>query len=257
MTLIDMKRLAATAGALALFAGPSLAETPAVPTGPGSVAGTWANAAYRSSQRYSERERVLLTEDGQMPPLQPWAAALLEKRIQDSIAGKPYANSLALCLPGGLPQALFAASDYPIQILETPGQVTMLFDEQNHFRIIRMDAKHQDDPDPSYMGDSVGHWEGGELVVDTIGLTERTSLDQIGMPHSEAMHLVERYRRTAKDRLEVEVTIDDPKTFTRPWKARSILGPPRAGSGMDEYICENNRNLPNAAGQQGLQGPGR
>jgi hypothetical protein len=225
--------------------------------GPGSLVGLWTNGAYRSSERYSERERILLTTDGKMPPLLPKQQALLEQRLRASEAGKPFANSLSLCLPGGVPQMLFGAGAYPIQILETPGQVTMLIDEQNHFRIVPLGHRHKENPDPSYFGDSVGHWEDGALIVDTIGLTERTTLDQIGMPHSEELHVVERYRRTAADLIEVLVTIDDPKTFSATWQAKALLRKARPDVGMDEYICENNRNLPDASGAQGLQAPSR
>jgi hypothetical protein len=200
-----------------------------------------------------------MTEDGKWPPLLPAPKALLEQRIKDSDAGNPFANSLAMCLPGGVPTMIFGAP-YPIQILETPGQVSMLYDEQNHYRIIRMNTKHLPDPDPSYMGDSVGRWEGDTLVVDTIALTDRTTLDQVGMPHSEDLHVVERYRRTGPTRMEIEVVIDDDKTFAQPWTAKAVYKMPPPGSPdtqMQEYICENNRNAADASGHQGFQGPGR
>ena len=170
-----------------------------MPQGPGSLAGIWLNSEYKGSSSYPERERVLLTVDGKFPPMLPWAAELLEKRIKDSEAGFPFASTLALCLPGGIPLMLFG-DDMPVQILETPGQVTMLFMEGNRFRVIPMDASHPEDVDPSFMGDAVGRWEGDTLVVDNMGFKDNTTLDQIGMPHTEQLHVVERYRRTARRR---------------------------------------------------------
>jgi hypothetical protein len=228
------------------------ATSVAVPSGPGSLAGIWLNVGYKGSSRYSERERVLLTVDGKFPPMLPWASELLDKRIKDSEAGHPFANTLALCLPGGVPLMLFGAL-IPIQILETPGQVTMLFMEGNRHRVIPLDASHPQDVDPSYMGDAVGRWEGDTLVVDTVGFKLRTTLDQIGMPHTEKLHIVERYRRIAKDSLEIRLTIEDPGTFTQPWEAKVTykLAPP--GTRMEEDICENNRNQPDEQGRSGFQ----
>jgi hypothetical protein len=166
-----------------------------------------------------------------------------------------FANTVAQCLPGGIQQMLFGAA-YPIQVFETSGQVAMLFEEQNHFRNIFLNSKHPDDPDPSYMGHSVGHWEGDTLVVDTIGLNDKTTLDMVGTPHTEALHVVERYRRIAQDRLEVRVTIEDKGTFSKPWEARTTWKAAAPGTQVSEYICENNRNAPDASGFTGFKNAG-
>jgi hypothetical protein len=231
----------------------AMAQSPAVPKGPGSVAGIWHPEGYLSSQYAGSSELVLRTPDGQLPPLQPWAAQLLEDRIKAADSGHPYATTKSQCLPAGVPQVMFGPG-LPIQILETRGQVSMLVEEFRNFRIIRMNAQHRQDPDPSYFGDSVGHWEGDTLVVDTIGLTDKTTLDQVGMPHSGELHVVERYRRTSRDRLELAVTIEDPKTFTRPWTAKtSFKWAPKEL--LVEEICDNNRNPPDAEGRSTIQMP--
>ena len=130
----------------------------------------------------------------------------------------------------------------PIQFLETPGQVTILYMEGNRHRVIPLTASHPKEIDPSYMGDSIGRWEGGTLVIDTVGFKLRTTIDQIGTPHTEKLHVVERYRRIAPDSLEIRVTIEDPGTFTQPWDARVTYKLAPAGMRMEEDICENNRN---------------
>ncbi len=241
-----------------LGATPLSAQTTSIPaaaSGPGSLAGVWQTGGVwktsitdnvgrepLGSLRTPERDRVLKTADGKWPPLQPWAAELLEQRIKLSQQGDPYLANTSLCLPG-VP-VMMLGGPYPIQILETPGLVTILMEEQNHFRLIYLDGKHPEDPDPTFLGHSVGHWEGGTLVVDTIGLTDRTSIDRIGMPHSEELHLVERFRRTGKDAMELTITIDDPKTFTKAWDAKVNYRTPAPGVEMTEYICENNRDDP-------------
>lgn len=224
-----------------------------VPSGPGSLAGVWQTGGVwktsiaenvgrepLGSLRTPERDRVLKTVDGKWPPLQPWANAELEKRIAMSQRGEPYATTTSLCLPG-MP-LMMLGGPYPIQILETPGLVTILLEEQNHFRLIHMNGKHPEDPDPTYLGHSVGHWEGNTLVVDTIGLTDQTAIDRVGMPHSDELHVIERFRRTGKDTMDLVITIDDPKTFTTKWDAGVHYKTPAPGVEMTEYICANNRD---------------
>jgi hypothetical protein len=239
--------------ALGLVAMPALLAAqpaaPSTPKGPGSLNGIWMNASYVGTGRGTPRDRAIKTADGTPPPLKPEAAAILDKRIADADAGRIFGNSLSRCLPGGMPEMMLGAP-YPIQFSESPGQITMLFEEQNHFRIIHMDAKHPADPDPSWMGHSIGHWEGDTLVVDTVGLNDRATLDMVGTPQSESLHLVERYRRVAPDRVELRITVSDPATFTKPWVIASALRRGAPETGIGEYICENNRNNVDANGFQ-------
>ncbi len=223
----------------------------AVSIGPGSLTGVWLNSDYKSSARYDIRDGIIRSDDGQMPPLQPWAAQLFDKRVKMSDDGTPFATTKSNCLPAGVPQAMFGPS-LPIEILETSGKVTILFTEFSNFRQIFLNSTHANDPDPSFMGDSIGHWEGPVLIVDTIGVTDRTTLDPVGMPHSDALHLTERFRRTGEDTLEVVVTIDDPKVFTRVWTVTSHFKA-MPGTRLQENLCENNRNRPNADDTIGIQ----
>jgi hypothetical protein len=227
-------------GAAAANSAPTTSATTHA-AGPGSLSGLWTAPGYKGSARTSPRDRVYRTADGQWPPLLPAASAELEKRIAMSEKGQPFTNTLMQCLPGGVPEMIFG-SPYPVQILETPGQVTMLYEMYNHFRVIRLNGKHAADPDPSFMGDSIGHWEGDTLVVDTIGLNDRTTIDEVGLPHSEDLHVVERYRRVDESTLEILITLDDPKTFSMPWDAKVIYKAAKPGYSMLEFICENNRN---------------
>jgi hypothetical protein len=178
----------------------------------------------------------------------------MQQRQKDAEAGHPYAFSKSRCLPAGTPGSMFPPAALPIQILETPGQITVLFEEFNQFRIIKMNQKHNPDPDPGYFGDSVGHWEGDTLVVDTIGISDKTSLGGGGVPHSEALHVVERIRHTGKDTIEDQVTMEDPKAFVGVWKMNNTLKRV-PGAHLAEYFCDNDRNTPDATGRTGVALP--
>ena len=232
------------------------APAAAIPKGPGSLNGIWHIDVYKSSARFLERDRVMKTATGALPPLQPWAAEVLEKRIKQSEGGDPWPNTLARCLPQGTPGMLLAGSAYPVQIIESPAQVTMLFEELTNYRVIPLNRTHPADVDPSYMGNSVGRWEGDTLVIDTIGLNDETTLDQVGMPHSDQMHVVERLRRVDKDTMEIRFTIDDPKAFTSTWETKATYkaSPPQTLPG--EYICENQRNARDDSGKMSFDLPG-
>ncbi len=236
----------AIAAAIAcLGCAPVFAQSPTAaavrPAGPGSLAGIWTTLGYKGSARNTPRERAVKAIDGKLPPFLPAAAELFEKRMSLSAKGEPFINTLAECLPGGVPEMVFG-SPYPAQILETAGQVTILYEMYNHFRLIHLNASHPADPDPTFMGHSIGRWEGDTLVVDTIGLTDRTSLDEVGMPHSESLHVIEKYRRTDASTLEILVTIDDPRTFSKSWDTKVVYKAATPGMSLIEYICENNRS---------------
>jgi hypothetical protein len=224
------------------------------PTGPGSLTGVWQSVGNAvqgdntnrvsnlASGRTPERDRVLKTIDGGWPPLQPWASEVLERRISASQQGAPEAIGTAVCLPG-VP-LLMLGGPYPIQIIESQGMVAILLEEHNHFRLVQLNGRHPEDPDPSFLGHSTGRWEGDTLVVDTVGLADRVPIDRVGIPHSDQLHLVERFRRTGPQSMELLITFDDPKTFTRSWEARVRYRSAAPGIEMTEYICENNRDYP-------------
>lgn len=236
----------AKAGALSSAA----AEKTDLPAGPGSLTGVWVKVGDPSGSVQVDSELydpniVLKTAGGAPVPLQPWAARLVDSRLKDAAAGHPYASTQARCLPPGVPDMMFEYG--PVQILETPGQVTILRQELTFFRIIRMNQHHLRHSAPSFAGDSVGRWQGDTLLVDTIGLTDKTGVRFI-MPHSQDLHVIERYRRIDKDQIEVRATIDDPKTFTKTWTEVNRLK--RLTTPLTEYFCENNRNGVDANGNE-------
>ncbi|HTA45190.1 MAG TPA: hypothetical protein VK789_22235 [Bryobacteraceae bacterium] len=142
-------------------------------------------------------------------PFTPAAAALFRQRMQNP--RKPY----SLCTPMSLPVAQVLPA--PFKVVQKPGLTLMLYESDNVFRQIFTDGrKHPVDPQPSWMGYSIGHWEGDWFVIDTVGFNDRADLDAMGHFHSDAMRITERLHRRDFGHMEVRTTIDDPKTFTKP-----------------------------------------
>ncbi len=166
-------------------------------------------------------------------PLQPWAEAKLK-------AANPQTNDPNLaCLPEGVPRFMFIP--LPMEIFQVPTRIVIIREGVQLFRQIYLNRPHPKDLDPTYSGDSVGKWEGDTLVVDTAGLNDKTWLDSSGIPHSEALHVVERIRRLDHDTLVDDFTIEDPQAFTKPITAHQIykLKPDWE---IQEFVCsENNK----------------
>jgi hypothetical protein len=140
------------------------------------------------------------------------------------------------CVPLGIPQTF--VTPYPFQIVQTAKFVLMVFEYPNTFRFIPTDGRpHPADPDPTWMGDAVGHWDGDTLVVDTIGFNDKTEVS--GYMHTEAFHVMERYRRVEAG-LQYDVTVEDPNVFASPWALPTRILPSRPDlEKVDEFVCEN------------------
>jgi len=145
------------------------------------------------------------------------------------------------CVPMGFPRIFLYP--LPMQIVQTPGEVIMLFeyDSMRH-QIFTDGRKHDTTLGPLWMGDSVGHWEGDTLVTDTVNFNDKTWIDRIGHPHSEALHVVERIRRIDHDHLVDDITIEDPKAYTKPWTAHLpfVLKPKWT---LQEEFCEDEESF--------------
>jgi hypothetical protein len=145
------------------------------------------------------------------------------------------------CSPG-IPPGSFG-SPYQFQIVQNKDTVLIFYEYPGTFRVIPLDEPHSVDPDPAWMGESVGRWEGDTLVVDTIGYNDKTTVGggRGGYRHTDALHTVERFRRT-EDALELEVTLEDPNVFTGPWReTRTFKYLPELKK-IGEFVCENNRD---------------
>jgi hypothetical protein len=173
------------------------------------------------------------------PPFQPWAAAKIKAMTAtDYELGRASVN----CLPRGVP-GMFMIDPYPFQLVQTPGLFVQLDELNNNWRVVHTDGRpHNPEPDPQFNGDEVGHWEGDTLVIDVIGIDERTWNNFTGWFHSDQEHVVERITRPSMNYLVYQVTIEDPKVLTKPWTSA-----PRTWTlgheDLLEYFCTNNQDV--------------
>jgi len=174
------------------------------------------------------------------PILKPETRAKLKRISDDELAGKPHLELSTMCRPPGVPEILNLRDD--LKILQTPKEVVFLYSRDHQSRHVYMNVPHAKNPGHSWLGESVGHYEGDTLIVDTIGENDKTHSDRFGTPHSDRIHVVERYRVAAdRKRLEVLVTVDDPGAFTMAWSARADYRPDNNWF-FEEIVCaENNR----------------
>jgi|HubBroStandDraft_2_1064218.scaffolds.fasta_scaffold321334_1 hypothetical protein len=173
------------------------------------------------------------------PPLTPWGQARFDAAVPfmgpRAVAGKENNPSLR-CEPESVPKSLILPN--PFEIVQIPGRVFMFFEEFHLWRTIWTDGRPlPKNPDPSYLGYSVGKWEGDTFVVDTIGFNDRPWVDSFGNPRSEQMHLTERYRRLNRDTLEMQIIMDDPKAYTSTWISAPRLFKFEPGWEIGEFFC--------------------
>jgi hypothetical protein len=174
--------------------------------------------------------------------------AAMQKAYQSN---PPQDTPAANCVPPGMPEIM--GQPYPIEFLFTPGKVTILIEAYMQIRHIYTDGrKHPDDPDLTYNGNSIGHWEGDTLVVDSVGFTPDTPLAAAGMRHSSKMHIVERMHLLDANKLEIATTVDDAEALANPF-TRTATFARHSDWTMAEYICQqNNRNFVDEKGKAGI-----
>jgi hypothetical protein len=206
-----------------------------------------------------------LVGDYTNPILQPWAAQIVKTYGEISLAGATYPNPANQCWPEPLP---FIFKNNGMQILQRPHQVTILYDENHQFRQVRLNELHPPNVKPSWHGDSVGHYDGETLTIDTVAVkTDRpfAMIDLFGTPYTKALHVIERYRlldyeaakggleRDAKENYrpegdlrpddkgkwqQIQLTVEDEGTFTMPWSATVSYGT-RPGARVEKVCAEN------------------
>jgi len=172
-------------------------------------------------------------------PFQPWARALAEARLDGSHSREdPPAN----CLPQGVPR--LGGAPAPWKVVQTDDLVVVIYEAFNLWRQIFIDGRRlAPDVQPTWLGYSTGHWDGDTLVVDTRGFNGRAWLDQVGKPSTEQLHVVERYTRKDYGHMQIEITIDDPGAYTKPWTITEQVHV-LPDTELLEFICnENNTDL--------------
>ena len=202
---------------------------------------------YLSGIWLSPRAKVnvaLSLKPGDDIPFQPWAKQVFDERQATNSKDDPSAR----CLPTGL--TVNPTLPTPLKIVQTPALMVILYESRTNFRQIFTDGRPlPSDVDwPAWQGFSVGKWEGETFVVETAGTNGKFWLDQAGHPATESFHLIERYRRRDFGHLDIEMTIDDPKAYTRPWNlyVNMVL---QADTELLEYFCENEKDAQRLIGK--------
>jgi hypothetical protein len=176
-------------------------------------------------------------EKPELAPMAPWAAAKWREARPPFGAKQTYEGIndpvQRFCDPPGITRIYMYPWEFTM--IQTPKVVYILYEFTRVWRSIAMDQEHPKDPDATWMGDSIGRYEGDTLVIDTIGLNDKTWLDHTGHPHSEALHVIERLRRVDHNTLELAVTIDDPKAYTKSFSGKKYFE--ATSSPMGEAIC--------------------
>jgi hypothetical protein len=176
------------------------------------------------------------------PILKPETREVVKRITERELAGRPHVEHQTLCMPSGVPEILNLRDN--MQMLPSPSgkDITIIYWRDHQARHVYLDVPHSTNPPKTWYGESVGHYEGDTLVIDTIGLNDKTDTDRFGTPHSDELHVVERYRLSAdKQTLEVRFTVEDAKFFTTAWSGRADYR--RDTRGIRELICaENNRS---------------
>jgi hypothetical protein len=205
------------------------------------LSGVWFSGLLGRSDATSEGDLTTRQFDPKVkpeerPPFQTWAADKVKQlSTLDAEILRPSVN----CMPRGVP-GMFLTNPYPIELVQTPGQLVQLDELNNNFRVIPTDGRaHSKDPDPTFNGEGIGHWQGDTLVIDVVAIDERTWNNFTGWFHSDQEHVVERLSRPSMNYLIYQVTIEDPKVLTKPWTSA-----PRHWSlgheELQEYYCTNN-----------------
>jgi hypothetical protein len=181
------------------------------------------------------------TSNDEKPPLNTVWAAEWGKTRERVRQGMAVWDPNIRCLPPGMPRTMNAS--YPFEILMTPGRVTLIAEYFNEIRKLYADGRGHPGPDdlePTFEGHSVAHWEGDTLIIDTVGLRSETVIDLAMVPHSDQMHVVERVRKIAPDKLEWTLTLTDPVVLSRPWTEtrQFVRSPP--GTEIREFVCADN-----------------
>jgi hypothetical protein len=168
------------------------------------------------------------------PNLTPRAKAIMRQDNDEVLAGKIAYAPVQACTPSGVPAYLLVTG--PFHFIQTPEKVFLIEPDEGQARRIHLNVGHAAGVKPSWYGESVGHYEGDTLVVDTIGLNARTFVDYYRTPHSEKLHVVERFGLTqGGDAMEVRITVEDPETYYQPWQA--MLRFSRVQATLSEEIC--------------------
>jgi len=206
-------------------------------SGPGPVVSDPAHPYYSNQSGRQPTDRVA---DIANPILKPWVVARLKKSNAESLAGHVPYSPRETCWPAGVPGFDVFSRLRPVYFLQRPGEVLIINEGDQQVRHIWMNVQHSRNPKQSWYGESVGHFENGELVVDTIGLNDKTFVDNYLTPHTTALHVVERFKLAdAGKTMQLSITVEDPGAFNMAWSARQVYHR-KPQEKMQEAVCAEN-----------------
>src|SRR5215475_11687981 len=205
------------------------APTPRTTEGKPDLSGLW----NKISPKYSRN----IAADLKPEEIQPSARQLVEERKEN--LGREYMNVVCLPLGPGYATSADSTGAEMVKIIQTPALIVMLNPDLTYRQIFLDGRKLETEPSPSWMGYSVGHWDGDTLVVESSGFNDRTWLDHDGHPHTEALRMTERYRRRNLGALDIEVTLSDPAVYARPWTV-DVRAELAADTEIIEWVCNDN-----------------
>jgi hypothetical protein len=212
-----------------------------VPGGPQPVTFDTKFPFLRNDQAIQGRTQATYrVADTNNPNLKPWVVEELKRYNEKVFAGEIGTTPRWSCLPGGVPGFSIYVVE-AVYIIQSPKEVHLVYTGDHQVRHVYMNVAHSANPKPSWYGESVGHYEGDTLVVDTIGLSPKAVIDNYHTPHTEQLHVVERYRVIEDGKkLEVSLTVDDPGAFNAPWKAVQLYDRTMRGAQPEQNCSENN-----------------
>ena len=223
------------------------APAPKAAGGKPDLSGLWVRSA-------NPRQRVTVLAMGpnledfmrpgeKIPPLLPAAEALHRQRMANFMADRPSAH----CLPHGIPDQMLIGT--PLKIVQDPGLTIFLFEQSTRYRQIFTDGRTRPPvSNPAWLGYSIGKWEGDSFIVDTRGFNDKSWIDDSGRPHTEALHTIERFRRRDFGHMDIEITIDDPKAYSKTWSF-PLQFEFLPDTEIIEDVCENERDAAHSVGK--------
>ena len=227
---------AAAVCALVLSVSAATAQVPAEGEHNADLSGVWTGVNLPGTAEWA-----INTFSEQLPEMTAWGKARFDAaKPQRGPRGVPVAETDDLvykCYPPGTPRIYI--HPFPMEIIELPGRVLMVFEYDHLIRQIYTDGReHRTDLAPSYMGDSIGHWDGDTLVVETTNFNDRTWIDRIAVPHSEEMKLIERLHLNGEGQLQIDMRVEDPLELAKPWEFSRYYR--KTDWTIEELVCEDN-----------------
>jgi len=232
----DLKITVAGTKEVVASAGPATKEIPRMPDGKPNLSGVY-NAIFPGTFFPGGPAMNIAGKPGEAETKPVLKAGAEKFKV---VRGPEDSGLSSDCMPLGVPQELYVP--YQWQIVQGTDRVVILYEYPHVFRVIpTKGGPHQADLDPTWMGDAIGHWEGDTLVVDTVAFNDKTEVPG-GFKHTEALHVVERFRRSKFETLEYQATVEDPKVFEKPWIISRTFPLRPEMEKVDEFVCENNRD---------------